>query len=188
MPLHCCSFTNVSMPFYIIIQQRSSHIYAIYGNRIRARMECWILTSKNLAKLKQYYYFHAEFLEVLSSICVLIFDCRELDHAMLQRLEKRILVDLPNEEARCAMFKHHLPPLVTPPPFSVTSQVDYATVAKVHVQYTVCIQCTVWLLSAQIWMGRRTYGALVQFGCYQHRCEWKGLWCSSTVWLLSIQT
>ena len=31
-------------------------------------------------------------------------------------------------------------------------------------------------------------GALVQFGCYQHRYEWKGLWCSSTVWLLSAQT
>ena len=28
---------------------------------------------------------------------------------------------------------------------------------------------------------------LVQFGCYQHRYEWKGLWCSSTVWLLSTQ-
>ena len=31
------------------------------------------------------------------------------------------------------------------------------------------------------------WGALVQFGCYQHRYEWKGLWCSSTVWL-STQT
>ena len=30
---------------------------------MHARMECWILTSKNSAKLKQYYYFHAEFLE-----------------------------------------------------------------------------------------------------------------------------
>ena len=32
------------------------------------------------------------------------------------------------------------------------------------------------------------YGTLVQFGCYQHRYEYKGLWCSSTVWLLSTQT
>ena len=31
-------------------------------------------------------------------------------------------------------------------------------------------------------------GALVQFGCYQHRYEWaKDLWCSSTVQLLSTQ-
>ena len=29
---------------------------------------------------------------------------------------------------------------------------------------------------------------LAQFGCYQHRYEWKGLCCSSTVWLLSTQT
>ena len=34
---------------------------------------------------------------------------------------------------------------------------------------------------------QRIYGALVQFGCYQHRYEWKGLWCSSVVWLLSTQ-
>ena len=37
-------------------------------------------------------------------------------------------------------------------------------------------------------MGRRIYGALVQFGCYRYRHEWKGLWCSNTVWLLSTQT
>ena len=30
---------------------------------MRMQMEYWILTSKNSAKLKQYYYFHAEFLE-----------------------------------------------------------------------------------------------------------------------------
>ena len=36
----------------------------------------------------------------------------------------------------------------------------------------------------------KTYGALrlVQFGCYQHWYEWKGLWCSNTVRLLSTQT
>ena len=34
-------------------------------------------------------------------------------------------------------------------------------------------------------MNGKIYGALVQFGCYQHRYEWKDLWCSSTVRLLS---
>ena len=37
-------------------------------------------------------------------------------------------------------------------------------------------------------MNGKIYGALVQFGCCQHRYEWKGLWYSSTVPLLSIQT
>ena len=28
----------------------------------------------------------------------------------------------------------------------------------------------------------------VQFGCYQHKYEWKGLWCSSTDSLAAINT
>ncbi|KAK4287996.1 hypothetical protein Pmani_038947 [Petrolisthes manimaculis] len=37
----------------------------------------------------------------------------QLDPAMLRRLEKRILVPLPGSEARKAMFRHHLPELIT---------------------------------------------------------------------------
>ena len=50
---------------------------------------------------------------------------------MLRRLEKRILVDLPTEEARCAMVRHYLPLEVTPPPLRITSEIDYEEIAKV---------------------------------------------------------
>ena len=56
---------------------------------------------------------------------------RELDHAMLRRLEKRILVDLPSLPARLAMLKHHLPPVNVGSAFPVTTDIDYEGVAQV---------------------------------------------------------
>ena len=56
---------------------------------------------------------------------------RDLDYAMLRRLEKRILVSLPNESARVAMFKHHLPSLLTNDPVTINCDVEYDRVAQV---------------------------------------------------------
>uniref|UniRef100_A0A2C9JJS6 Katanin p60 ATPase-containing subunit A-like 2 n=1 Tax=Biomphalaria glabrata TaxID=6526 RepID=A0A2C9JJS6_BIOGL len=55
----------------------------------------------------------------------------ELDHAMLRRLEKRILVDLPTLEARRAMLKHHLPPVVAAKSggLELLSELDYDLLA-----------------------------------------------------------
>lgn len=58
--------------------------------------------------------------------------CRDLDYAMLRRLEKRILVHLPTESARCAMLRHYLPPVIAKDPVQITSTVDYENVAKVY--------------------------------------------------------
>lgn len=59
---------------------------------------------------------------------------RELDHAMLRRLEKRILVDLPIYEARRSMFHSHLPPIVNPNQdhsLELLSDLDYDLLARV---------------------------------------------------------
>ena len=64
---------------------------------------------------------------------------RELDHAMLRRLEKRILVDLPSQSARLAMFRHHLPPVISRSAFPITTDIDYENVAMVC--YMMCFLC-----------------------------------------------
>lgn len=58
---------------------------------------------------------------------------RELDLAMLRRLEKRILVDLPTKAARFEMLRHHLPPVITPAEegLHMTTNIDYESLAEV---------------------------------------------------------
>uniref|UniRef100_A0A8C2XD32 Katanin p60 ATPase-containing subunit A-like 2 n=1 Tax=Cyclopterus lumpus TaxID=8103 RepID=A0A8C2XD32_CYCLU len=55
----------------------------------------------------------------------------ELDHAMLRRLEKRILVSLPSSPARQAMISHWLPPLSSTGGVELRTELDYETLAKV---------------------------------------------------------
>ena len=65
-----------------------------------------------------------------------MYQCRELDHAMLRRLEKRILVGLPTSEARRVMFEHHLPPVICTTDsngFELTSDLCYEALAEVHI-------------------------------------------------------
>nr|XP_020456658.1 katanin p60 ATPase-containing subunit A-like 2 [Monopterus albus] len=54
----------------------------------------------------------------------------ELDHAMLRRLEKRILVSLPSSLARQAMISHWLPPLSSSGGVELRTELDYETLAK----------------------------------------------------------
>uniref|UniRef100_A0A3Q0T806 Katanin p60 ATPase-containing subunit A-like 2 n=1 Tax=Amphilophus citrinellus TaxID=61819 RepID=A0A3Q0T806_AMPCI len=54
----------------------------------------------------------------------------ELDHAMLRRLEKRILVSLPSSPARQAMISHWLPPLSCTGGVELRTALDYETLAK----------------------------------------------------------
>lgn len=62
----------------------------------------------------------------------------ELDHAMLRRLEKRILVGLPTPEARQAMFEHYLPPQVTTSHHSLElkSDLNYPELATATAGYS----------------------------------------------------
>ncbi|XP_017265967.1 katanin p60 ATPase-containing subunit A-like 2 isoform X2 [Kryptolebias marmoratus] len=54
----------------------------------------------------------------------------ELDHAMLRRLEKRILVNLPSSAARQAMMSHWLPPLSSIGEIELRTELDYETLAE----------------------------------------------------------
>lgn len=58
---------------------------------------------------------------------------RELDPAMLRRLEKRILVDVPNTQAREAMFRHYLPKIVLKQP-ALKCDIYYEFLAKVSTE------------------------------------------------------
>ncbi|XP_057899361.1 katanin p60 ATPase-containing subunit A-like 2 isoform X3 [Melospiza georgiana] len=54
----------------------------------------------------------------------------ELDSAMLRRLEKRILVDLPSEEARRVMIQHWLPPLSNSGGVKLRAELDYSLLSR----------------------------------------------------------
>ncbi|XP_004074918.1 katanin p60 ATPase-containing subunit A-like 2 isoform X1 [Oryzias latipes] len=54
----------------------------------------------------------------------------ELDHAMLRRLEKRILVGLPSSPARQAMISHWLPPLSSTGGMELRTSLDYKMLAE----------------------------------------------------------
>ncbi|CAN9504855.1 unnamed protein product [Ophioblennius macclurei] len=54
----------------------------------------------------------------------------ELDHAMLRRLEKRILVSLPSPSARQAMICHWLPPISSPGGVELRTELDYKLLSE----------------------------------------------------------
>ncbi|XP_041728620.2 katanin p60 ATPase-containing subunit A-like 2 isoform X3 [Coregonus clupeaformis] len=60
----------------------------------------------------------------------------ELDHAMLRRLEKRILVGLPSGPARQAMVSHWLPPLSCTGGVELRTELAYETLAQATEGYS----------------------------------------------------
>ena len=93
---------------------------------------------------------------------------RELDHAMLRRLEKRILVDLPSQSARQAMFRHHLPPVISQSAFPITTDIDYENVAMVcYMVFFVhaCMVCAQVCILAQAYSHRCTCHMCVVCEC-----------------------
>uniref|UniRef100_A0A8D0AZM5 Katanin p60 ATPase-containing subunit A-like 2 n=1 Tax=Salvator merianae TaxID=96440 RepID=A0A8D0AZM5_SALMN len=60
----------------------------------------------------------------------------ELDCAMLRRLEKRILVDLPNTEARQAMVQHWLPPVSNSGGVELRTELNYPLLSQAMEGYS----------------------------------------------------
>ena len=56
--------------------------------------------------------------------------------ALLRRLEKRILVPLPNSEAREAMLRHHLPPGPADSGKRAEESVEFENISKVLEGYS----------------------------------------------------